>query len=85
MTNRSTRALFHSKTLNTALRAFSFPQDMEVRRQKLGRWIDALKTGKLPIAPPTDSIRAEVEPIVSRLIEIAKTNQETHRDVLHWL
>ena len=39
----------------------------------------------LPIAPPTDSIRAEVEPIVSRLIEIAKTNQETHRDVLHWL
>ncbi|MEG4073085.1 Eco57I restriction-modification methylase domain-containing protein [Microcoleus sp. Pol14C2] len=47
MTNRSTRALFHSKTLNTALRAFSFPQDMEVRRQKLGRWIDALKTGTL--------------------------------------
>ncbi len=40
---------------------------------------------KLPIAPPTDSIRAEVELIVSRLIEIAKTNQETHRDVLHWL
>ena len=47
MTNRSTRALFHSKTLNTALRAFSFPQDMEVRRQKLGRWIAALKTGTL--------------------------------------
>ncbi|MEG4034329.1 Eco57I restriction-modification methylase domain-containing protein [Microcoleus sp. S36b_A4] len=47
MTNRSTRALFHSKTLNTALRAFSFPQDMEQRRQKLGRWIAALKTGTL--------------------------------------
>ncbi|MEG4850286.1 Eco57I restriction-modification methylase domain-containing protein [Microcoleus sp. B5-D4] len=47
MTNRSTRALFHSKTLNTALRAFSFPQDMEVRHQKLGRWIAALKTGTL--------------------------------------
>ncbi|MEG3870039.1 Eco57I restriction-modification methylase domain-containing protein [Microcoleus sp. Z1_B5] len=47
MTNRSTRALFHSKTLNTALRAFSFPQDMEVRRQKLGTWIAALKTGTL--------------------------------------
>ena len=47
MTNRSTRALFHSKTLNTALRAFSFPQDMEVRRQKLGTWITALKTGTL--------------------------------------
>ena len=39
----------------------------------------------LPIAPPTDSIPAEVELIVSRLIEIAKTNQETHRDVLQWL
>ncbi|MEG3929568.1 MULTISPECIES: Eco57I restriction-modification methylase domain-containing protein [unclassified Microcoleus] len=47
MTNRSTRALFHSKTLNTALRAFSFPQDMEVRHQKLGTWITALKTGTL--------------------------------------
>lgn len=39
----------------------------------------------LPIAPPTDEIRAEVEPIVSRLIEITKANQETHRDVLDWL
>lgn len=47
MTNRSTRALFHSKTLNTALRAFSFPQDMEVRHQKLETWIAALKTGTL--------------------------------------
>jgi len=47
MTNRSTRALFHGKTLNTALRAFSFPQDMEVRRQKLGKWIAALQTGTL--------------------------------------
>ncbi|MEG4456580.1 Eco57I restriction-modification methylase domain-containing protein [Microcoleus sp. N9_A1] len=47
MTNRSTRALFHGKTLNTALRAFSFPQDMEVRRQKLEKWIAALKTGTL--------------------------------------
>lgn len=47
MTNRSTRALFHGKTLNTALRAFSFPQDMEVRRQKLEKWIAALQTGTL--------------------------------------
>ncbi|MEG4492464.1 Eco57I restriction-modification methylase domain-containing protein [Microcoleus sp. D3_18_C4] len=47
MTNRSSRALFHSKTLNTALRAFSFPQDMEVRHQKLGTWIATLKTGTL--------------------------------------
>jgi len=39
----------------------------------------------LPIAPPTDAIRAEVEPIVSRLIEITKANQEAHRDVLDWL
>ena len=47
MTNRSTRALFYSKRLNTALRAFSFPQDMEVCRQKLETWIAALKTGTL--------------------------------------
>jgi len=47
MTNRSTRNLFHSKTLNTALRAFSFPQDMEARHQKLGMWIAALQTGTL--------------------------------------
>ena len=47
MTNRSTRNLFHSKTLNTALRAFSFPQDMETRHQKLGMWIAALQTGTL--------------------------------------
>lgn len=39
----------------------------------------------LPIAPPTDEIRAEVEPIVSRLIEITKANQEAYRDVLDWL
>ncbi len=51
----------------------------------MGTWIAALKIGKLPIAPPTDSIGDEVELIVSRLIEIANTNQETHRDVLHWL
>lgn len=39
----------------------------------------------LPLAPPTDEIRAEVEPIVSRLIEITKANQEAYRDVLDWL
>jgi hypothetical protein len=39
----------------------------------------------LPIAPPTDEIRAEVEPLVSRLIEITKANQEAYRDVLDWL
>lgn len=39
----------------------------------------------LPIVPPTDKIRAEVEPIVSRLIEITKVNREAYRDVLDWL
>lgn len=39
----------------------------------------------LPIASPTNEIRAEVEPIVSRLIEITKANQEAYRDVLDWL
>lgn len=39
----------------------------------------------LPIAPPTNEIRAEVEPIVSRLIEITKVNGEAYRDVLDWL
>lgn len=47
MTNRSTRNLFHTKTLNIALRAFSFPQDMEARHQKLAMWIAALQTGTL--------------------------------------
>lgn len=39
----------------------------------------------LPIAPPTDEIRAEVEPIVNRLIKITKDNREAYRDVLDWL
>jgi hypothetical protein len=39
----------------------------------------------LPIAPPTDEIRSQVEPMVSRLIEITKANQEAYRDVLAWL
>jgi hypothetical protein len=39
----------------------------------------------LPIAPPTDSIRAESEELVSQLIEITKANQDSHRDVLNWL
>jgi hypothetical protein len=40
---------------------------------------------KLPIAPPTDAIRAEVEPAVGRLIEITRTNQEARRAALDWL
>ncbi len=39
----------------------------------------------LPIASPTDEIRKEVEPLVSRLIEITKTNQEAKQDILNWL
>ena len=39
----------------------------------------------LPIAPPTDEIRSQVEPIVTRLIEITKTNQESVQEVLDWL
>ncbi|OCR00939.1 hypothetical protein BCD67_02975 [Oscillatoriales cyanobacterium USR001] len=47
MTNRSTRDLFHRKTLNTALHAFSFPTDLETRHQKLENWIDRLNAGTL--------------------------------------
>src|SRR5215211_4715821 len=39
----------------------------------------------LPIAPPTDEIRAEAEPAVERLISIAKSGHEARRDVLDWL
>jgi hypothetical protein len=39
----------------------------------------------LPIAPPTDKIRSQVEPIAARLIEITKSNQEASREVLDWL
>jgi type I restriction-modification system DNA methylase subunit len=38
-----------------------------------------------PIAPPTDEIRSQVEPIATRLIEITKANQEANREVLDWL
>ena len=40
---------------------------------------------KLPIAPPTDAIRAEAEPAVARLIEIARDNQRGRRTMLDWL
>ncbi|MCT7951840.1 Eco57I restriction-modification methylase domain-containing protein [Ancylothrix sp. C2] len=38
-----------------------------------------------PIAIPTDEIRAEIEPKVTRLIEITKINQQAYREVLDWL
>ncbi|MBE9231684.1 Eco57I restriction-modification methylase domain-containing protein, partial [Cuspidothrix issatschenkoi LEGE 03284] len=39
----------------------------------------------LPIAQPTTEIRAEVEEIVTRLIEITKLNGQVYKDVLDWL
>ncbi|MEC4806509.1 MAG: Eco57I restriction-modification methylase domain-containing protein [Jaaginema sp. PMC 1079.18] len=39
----------------------------------------------LPIAPPSDEIRNQIEPLVSRLIEITKTNQEAKQEILDWL
>jgi hypothetical protein len=40
---------------------------------------------QLPIAPPTEANRTEVEPAVERLIAIARANQEARRDTLDWL
>jgi hypothetical protein len=40
---------------------------------------------QLPIAPPSDAARAEVEPAVSRLITITQANHEARRDTLDWL
>ncbi len=39
----------------------------------------------LPIAPPTEAQRAEVEPAVQRLIAITGADQHAHRDTLDWL
>lgn len=43
------------------------------------------KMEALPIALPTNEIRAEVEPAVQRLIELTKANQEATHDILDWL
>jgi hypothetical protein len=40
---------------------------------------------QIPIAPATDTTRAEVEPAVARLIAITRVNQEARRDTLDWL
>ena len=45
----------------------------------------AEKMVSLPIAPPTDAIRAEVEPAARRLIELTKTRRDRIHDVLNWL
>jgi len=39
----------------------------------------------LPIAPPSDDIRAEVEPAVARLIAITRDNMEARGATLDWL
>ncbi len=39
----------------------------------------------LPIAPPTEAIRAEVEPAVERLITLTQEQRQNVRDVLDWL
>lgn len=45
----------------------------------------AEKMVSLPIAPPTDAIRAEVEPAVRRLIDLSKTRRQSINEVLNWL
>lgn len=47
MATQQANALFHTKTLNKALKAFTFPPDLAVRHQKIQQWIAALKTGTL--------------------------------------
>jgi hypothetical protein len=42
-------------------------------------------TETLPIAPPTEAIRAEVEPAVERLIALTQEQRQNVRDVLDWL
>jgi type I restriction-modification system DNA methylase subunit len=42
-------------------------------------------TETLPIAQPSDEIRNQIEPLVNRLIEITKTNQEAKQEILDWL
>ena len=48
------------------------------------RLIDSF-TRTLPIAPPTDEVRAEAEAAVKRLVEITKAGQEARRTTLDWL
>ena len=43
------------------------------------------KMVNLPIARPTDAIRAEVEPTAQRLITLINTRRETVRELLRWL
>ncbi len=40
---------------------------------------------KLPIAPPTETIRTEAEERVAALIELTRANQSAQRDLIDWL
>ncbi|MBX0330692.1 Eco57I restriction-modification methylase domain-containing protein, partial [Oscillochloris sp. ZM17-4] len=40
---------------------------------------------QLPIAPPSDATRAEVEPAVARLIAITQADQQARRELHRWL
>jgi hypothetical protein len=40
---------------------------------------------RLPIAPPSEAVRVEVEPLVARLIALAQANRETRQVTLDWL
>jgi hypothetical protein len=46
--------------------------------------LKSIYTEIIPIAPPTDEIRAEVEPAVQQLIEFTKANQQATREMLDW-
>ena len=47
--------------------------------------VDAVKMVLLPIAEPSDEIRAEVEAAATRLIGITRAKQEAARMLLDWL
>ncbi len=42
-------------------------------------------TELLPIAPPTDNQRSQVEDLASRLIEVTQQNQQAQQEVFNWL
>jgi hypothetical protein len=47
MSGKAAGALFNQKTIENALKAFTFPPDLADRHQKVQEWITSLKSGKL--------------------------------------
>jgi hypothetical protein len=47
MSGKAAGALFNQKTVENALKAFTFPPDLADRPQKVQEWIASLKSGKL--------------------------------------